>query len=178
MSKERVIKIDDGALNFSPIPAALFEIYRAHRESCAGGVATYIPELAKVDPALFGSALATGDGEIYEIGDSRSLFTIQSISKPFVYALALEDHGIDHVLSKIGVEPSGEAFNSIVFDERSNRPFNPMVNAGAIVTTALIKGANHEQRLQRLLNKFSDLCGRVVQIDHAVYLSERATGHR
>ena len=168
----------DAELNFSPILSALFEIYREYRDNFTGKVATYIPELAKANPALFGIALAAADGEIYEVGDSRHLFTIQSISKPFVYALALEDHGVEQVLKKIGVEPSGEAFNSIVFDERSNRPFNPMVNAGAIATTALVKGANHEQRLDRLLGKFSALCGRPVQIDHAVYRSERATGHR
>ena len=164
--------------NFSLIQSALFEIYREYRENFSGNIAGYIPELAKINPALFGIALATADGEIYEAGDSRQLFTIQSISKPFVYALALEDNGVEQVLKKIGVEPSGEAFNSIVFDERNNRPFNPMVNAGAIAATALIRGANHEQRLARLLGKFTDLCGRPVQIDHAVYRSERATGHR
>jgi glutaminase len=127
---------------------------------------------------LFGVALASADGEIYEVGDTRHLFTIQSISKPFVYGLALEDHGLDYVLSKVGVEPTGEAFNSIVFDERHNRPFNPMVNAGAIATTALIKGEGHQQRLSRLLAKFGAFVGRPVEIDHAVYLSERRTGHR
>jgi glutaminase len=171
-------KTDNVESNFSPIHAALFEIYREYRENFSGKVASYIPELAKANPALFGIALATADGEIYEVGDSRQLFTIQSISKPFVYAVALEDHGVEQVLKKIGVEPSGEAFNSIVFDERGNRPFNPMVNAGAIAATALIQGANHKQRLERLLGKFSELCGRPVQIDHAVYRSERATGHR
>ena len=178
MRNEPARKSDDVEANFSPIQSALFEIYREYRENFSGKVASYIPELAKVNPALFGIALATADGELYEVGDSRQLFTIQSISKPFVYALALEDHGMEQVLEKIGVEPSGEAFNSIVFDERGNRPFNPMVNSGAIAATALIKGTNHKQRLERLLGKFSDLCGRPVQIDHAVYRSERATGHR
>ena len=178
MRYQPALKSDDVESNFSPIHSALFEIYREYRENFSGKVASYIPELAKVNPALFGIALATADGEIYEVGDARQLFTIQSISKPFVYALALEDHGVEQVLKKIGVEPSGEAFNSIVFDERGNRPFNPMVNAGAIAATALIQGENHKQRLERLLGKFSDLCGRPVQIDHAVYRSERATGHR
>ena len=178
MRDQPALKSDDVESNFSPIHSALFEIYREYRENFSGKVASYIPELAKVNPALFGIALATADGEIYEVGDARQLFTIQSISKPFVYALALEDHGVEQVLKKIGVEPSGEAFNSIVFDERGNRPFNPMVNAGAIAATALIQGENHKQRLERLLGKFSDLCGRPVQIDHAVYRSERATGHR
>ena len=178
MSHEQAQRAGAPESTFSPILAALYEIYREYRENFTGKVATYIPELAKANPALFGIALASADGEIYEVGDSRHMFTIQSISKPFVYALALEDHGVEHVLQKIGVEPSGEAFNSIVFDERTNRPFNPMVNAGAIAATALIKGENHEERLNRLLGKFSDLCGRPVQIDPAVYRSECATGHR
>jgi glutaminase len=126
--------------NISPILSSLKEIHAKHQQDFSGKVATYIPELAKADPRLFGIALATADGHVYEVGDTNHLFTIQSISKPFVYGLALEDHGVDYVLRKVGVEPTGEAFNSIVFDERRNRPFNPMVNAGAIATTALVKG--------------------------------------
>ena len=164
--------------DYSPILAALQKIHATYKDDFSGKVAGYIPELAKADPGSFGVALASADGQIYEVGDARQLFTIQSISKPFVYALALEDHGVDYVLSKVGVEPTGEAFNSIVFDERHNRPFNPMVNAGAIATTALIKGEGHEQRRARLLAKFGAFAGRPVEIDHAVYLSERNTGHR
>ncbi len=162
----------------SPILASLEEIHAKYREDFNGNVATYIPELAKVDPSLFGIALVTADGQAYEVGDTDHLFTIQSISKPFVYGFALEDHGVEHVLRKVGVEPTGEAFNSIVFDERRNRPFNPMVNAGAIATTALLKGQGHDERLARMMRKFCALAGRPLQIDHAVYVSERATGHR
>ena len=164
--------------DLSPILASLREIHAKYQENFCGKVATYIPELAKADPSLFGIALVTADGQVYEVGNANHLFTMQSISKPFVYGLALEDHGVDYVLSKVGVEPTGEAFNSIVFDERRNRPFNPMVNAGAIATTALIKGKGHDQRLARLLRMFSDLAGRDLEIDHAVYVSERTTGHR
>jgi len=164
--------------DFSPILSALREIYAKYRGNFAGKVATYIPELAKADPRLFGVTLVTADGQIYEVGDAGHLFTIQSISKPFAYGLALQDHGLDYVLSKVGVEPSGEAFNSIVFDERRNRPFNPMVNAGAIAVTALINGSGHDQRLARLLGKFGEFAGRPLDIDRAVYVSERATGHR
>src|SRR5258706_10008087 len=98
MRHEQARRTDDSDLNFSPILAALFEIYRKYRDNLSGQVATYIPELARVNPALFGIALATADGEIYEVGDARQLFTIQSISKPFVYALALEDNGVEQVL--------------------------------------------------------------------------------
>lgn len=162
----------------SPILTALREIHDRYRADFSGTVATYIPELAKADPRLFGIALVTSDGQVYEVGDAGHLFTIQSISKPFVYGFALEDHGVDYVLTKVGVEPTGEAFNSIVLDERHNRPFNPMVNAGAIATTALIKGNGHDQRLARILDKFSNLAGRRLAIDQDVYVSERATGHR
>ncbi len=166
------------SVTVSPILAALKSIHSKYRKDFSGKIASYIPELAKADPRLFGIALITADGQVYEVGDARQLFTIQSISKPFVYGIALEDHGLEYVLGKVGVEPTGDAFNSIVFDERRNRPFNPMVNAGAIATTALIKGNGHDQRLARLLDKFSDLAGRALDIDHAVYVSERTTGHR
>ena len=96
-----------------------------------GAVADYIPELKTADPAHFGIALATIDGHLYEIGDSDVPFTIQSVSKAFVFALALQTLGDQRVEATIGVEPSGEAFNSIRLTA-DNRPFNPMVNAGAI----------------------------------------------
>ena len=113
-----------------------------------------------------------------EVGDCLQAFTIQSISKPFVYGLALEDHGRDHVLKKVGVEPTGDAFNSIEFDERSNRPFNPMVNAGAIATAGLIPGKDLTERVNLLLDMFHRYTGSKVDIDPAVFLSERSTGHR
>jgi glutaminase len=163
---------------FSPILSCLQDMHERHRGNFDGKVATYIPELAKADPRLFGIALVTADGQVYEVGDSRWLFTLQSISKPFVYGLALQQWGFDHVLSKVGVEPSGEAFNSIIFDERNNRPFNPMVNAGAIVTTALISGAGHDERLDCILKMFRRYAGRPLEIDRGVFSSEKATGHR
>lgn len=162
----------------SPILAALHDVHRTYHQDDSGSVATYIPELARADPSLFGISLATADGHIYEVGDSRHPFTIQSISKPFVHALALADHGRSFVHSKVGVEPTGDAFNSIVFDERSNRPFNPMVNAGAIATAALIRGNGLEERLSRVVAFFSDFAGRRLEIDEAVFLSEKETGHR
>jgi glutaminase len=178
MHQDKAVKISNHDAVISPILASLMELHAKYQNDFNGKVANYIPELTKADPKLFGIALVTADGQVYETGDANHLFTMQSISKPFVYGIALEDHGLDYVLRKVGVEPTGEAFNSIVFDERRNRPFNPMVNAGAIATTALIKGTGHDQRLARLLGKFADLAGRPVDIDHAVYISERTTGHR
>ncbi len=143
-----------------------------------GAVADYIPELAAVDPDQFGICIATADGAIYEAGDSQASFTIQSISKAFVYGLALEGLGRDPVLGHVGVEPSGEPFNAIEFDQRSNRPFNPMVNAGAIATTSLIDGPTPDARLRRLLEMFERYCGRPLELNEAVFRSELETGHR
>ena len=161
-----------------PVWQYLQALHQRHKSNRNGNLANYIPELARVEPDLFGLAFATMDGYIYEAGDTSALFTIQSISKAIIYGLALEDHGRAEVLRRIGVEPSGEAFNSIVFDERNNRPFNPMVNAGAIASTALVKGANHAERLARILDMFQRFAGRDLGMDEAVYRSESATGHR
>ncbi|ACK70078.1 cyclic nucleotide-binding protein [Gloeothece citriformis PCC 7424] len=165
-------------LDTSPILSCIVDIYERYRQINEGNVATYIPELAKVNPSLFGVCITTADGQVYEAGESQHCFTIQSISKPFVYGLALADHGCDVVMSKVGVEPTGEAFNSIVFDEVNNRPYNPMVNAGAIATTALIKGDGYHQRFNRILTMFEGFAGRTLTVDEAVFESERATGHR
>lgn len=162
----------------APIREILRELHTKYAPDCSGKVADYIPELAKAKPEWFGITIATVDGQVFEVGDCEQLFTIQSISKPFVYGLALEDHGLEKVLSKVGVEPTGEAFNAIVLDEASNRPFNPMVNAGAIATADLVKGKDFPERVSRLIQMFSRYCGRDVYIDNTVFLSERVTGHR
>ncbi|HEY9848247.1 MAG TPA: glutaminase A [Leptolyngbyaceae cyanobacterium] len=143
-----------------------------------GKLATYIPELAKVNPELFSICVMSVDGRIFQVGDYNHLFTIQSISKLFVYGMALEEHGRDYVLSKVGVEPTGDSFNSIILDETSKRPYNPMVNAGAIATTSLIKGAGPTERLNRMLDMFRRYIGRDIFIDISVFMSERTTGHR
>lgn len=113
---------------------------------------SYPPELGGAEGDRFGIALATADGELYAAGDDATPFALQSISKVFAYSLALEDHGRDHVMRHVGVEPSGDAFNSIVFDERNNRPYNPMVNAGALVTTHLVRGSDPGEKLERILD--------------------------
>ena len=162
----------------SPLRTVLRELYDKYRPLRDGKVADYIPELAKADPDSFGISVVTKDGQVFSAGDVKQQFTIQSISKPFVFGLALEMHGRDHVLSKVGVEPTGEAFNAIVLDEASNRPFNPMVNSGAVATADLIEGKDFPERVSRLIGMFSKYCGRQVYVDNTVFMSERATGHR
>ena len=109
-----------------------------------GALADYIPELATADPDRFGIALTSLRGRVYSAGDDRQAFTIQSSSKPFVYALALGELGMDVVERHVGFEPSGEPFNAISLDAVTGRPDNPLVNAGAIVTTSLVLGAEVE----------------------------------
>ena len=162
----------------SPILDYLQSLHQSFAGTTDGTVATYIPELAKADPNWFGICLVTATGNVYEVGDSQQAFTIQSISKPFVYGLALEDHGRSHVLSKVSTEPTGDAFNSISLEPGTGRPRNPMINAGAIATTALIQGRSAATRLRRLLDMFGLYVGREVALDDAVYRSESETGHR
>ncbi len=162
----------------SPIEDYLCGLYNTVKSNTAGRLADYIPELTKANPEWLGIALVTADGHVYEVGDSRLTFTIQSISKPFVYGLALEDQTRKEVLMKVGVEPSGEAFNSISLDPVSGRPMNPMINAGAIATTGFILGGSDNHKFERILRMFGLYAGRSLTIDEAVYSSESATGHR
>lgn len=162
----------------SPLPEFLNELHSKYKSLQEGAVANYIPELAKVNPDLFSICIVTVDGQIYQVGDYKQLFTIQSISKVFAYGLALEDHGRDYVLTRVGVEPTGEAFNAIILDEQSKRPYNPMVNAGAIATTSLIKGSGATERLNRVLDMYRRYIGRDVFVDISLFTSERSTGHR
>lgn len=161
-----------------PLQAYLAGLHRKHAACSDGVVASYIPELTKADPSWFGIALATVDGHVYEVGDTRQAFTIQSISKPFVYGLALADVGRERVLSKVGVEPSGDAFNSISLYQDSGRPFNPMINAGAIASTGLVREDAAGGRIARILDLFSRCAGRALTLDDAVYRSERDSGFR
>ena len=143
-----------------------------------GSVATYIPQLAKADPGALAIAIATVDGAVYSVGEDMARFTIQSVSKPFVYAHVLEARGIETVSRHVGVEPSGEAFNAIQLDDVHRRAFNPMINTGAIATAGLIDGASQAERIAVLDRVFGRFAARPLEVDEAVFESERATGHR
>jgi glutaminase len=165
------------ALSAAPVQDYLERLHAELAGIDGGALADYIPELTRADRGWFGIALATVDGHVYQAGDSRQPFTVQSISKAIAYGLALEDHGLDAVLAKVGVEPSGEAFNSISLEPATGRPLNPMINAGAIATTALVRD-DQEPALSRLLATFARYTGRHMGLDEAVFASERETGHR
>jgi glutaminase len=143
-----------------------------------GEVASYIPELTKANPEWFGICLATVDGVVYSVGDCDQRFTVQSISKPFVYATALADRGQPYVSRKVGVEPSGDAFNSISLDPQTGAPLNPMINAGAIAAASIVGGDDPQAQWRRIEAAMARFMGRPIDIDEAVYQSESATGDR
>ncbi len=162
----------------SPILDYLESLHARYRDFTSGAVADYIPELARVAADGFGICIATHDGYVYEVGDTRSAFTIQSVSKPLTYGLALEQNGEAAVLAKIGVEPSGDAFNAISLQPQTGAPLNPLINAGAIAACGLIDGATVEAKTAGILATFSRYAGRALDVDEQVYASESATGHR
>ncbi|WP_054717425.1 glutaminase [Rhodococcus sp. SMB37] len=162
----------------SPIPDYLTQVL----DTCApdsGELAGYIPELAAVDPDRFALSLVTAEGDAYSVGDHQDAFTIQSISKPFVYGLALETLGFEAVLDHVGVEPSGEAFSEISLERNTGRPLNPMINAGALATHALVASTPPaDSGVERILKLLSSLAGRELDIDEKVARSELDNGYR
>lgn len=165
----------------SPVLAFLRRAHQRHLENRDGAVATYIPELARVDPDAFGVVIATVDGAVYDVGDTRTPFTIQSMAKPLTFATILELRGAAAVRERIGVEPTGDVFNAISLAPATGMPLNPMVNAGAITAVGMVPGAadgTAPGRLDQLLGSLSRFAGRDLDVDEAVYRSERDTGHR
>jgi glutaminase len=163
--------------NFLNIQEMVEDAYVKYRDLDEGEVATYIPELGNADPRDFAICLATVDGQIFCAGDSKKEFTIQSICKPFAFQMALEECGRDATLARVGVEPSGDAFNSIELEPRTMRPFNPMINAGAIAVASLIKKPANAG-VSAFVERMEQAAGRSLRIDEAVLASEAATGNR
>ena len=145
-----------------------------------GSPASYIPELARVNKYQLGACIVNLDGTVMECGDTRTRFTIQSISKLASLILAISDKGSDYLFhDKVGVEPTGDPFNSIVKLETKTKPFNPFINAGAITVADCIEGNSSEEKFERFLSFVRKLCGdEEISLNEAVYLSEKATGDR
>lgn len=146
-----------------------------------GKVASYIPELSNAKPDKLGAAICMKDGTIISIGDYNNKFTIQSISKTVALMFALMDRGQDYVFQKVGMEPTGDAFNSIIKLEtvQPSKPLNPMINAGAIAVVSLISGDNNDDKFIRLLNFFRKIFNNdSLTFNTKVYESEKATGFR
>lgn len=150
-------------------------------KSKLGEVANYIPELDKAKKDALGICIYDIDGNEYCAGDCEEKFTIQSISKIITLMLAILDNGEEYVFSKVGMEPTGDPFNSIKKLETSSRkrPYNPMINAGAIAVSSMIKGKDAREKFQRLLDfvrKISE--DDTLDVNYKIYCGESETGNR
>ncbi len=152
------------------------EAYAMFRNDTAGKNADYIPYLAKVNPKLFGIAVVTTDNKVYTLGDVEYSFSIQSISKVFTLALAMQEKGAERVFTQVGSEPTGRPFNSVeAVVDLPTHTGNPLVNAGAIATTSLISGASPEEKWKKILSFYSKTAGQELSLIDEVYKSEAAT---
>lgn len=164
------------APNTARVEAAVREAYEKFRNDTNGKNADYIPYLAQVDSKLFGVAVVTTDNQVFEIGDVKYSFSIQSISKVYTLALAMEELGHDRVFERIGSEPTGRAFNSVTaVVEMPTHTGNAFVNAGAIATTSLISGKNEDEKWNKILDFYSKVAGEKLVLIDEVYKSEAAT---
>ena len=143
------------------IKTTLETLYLKYKDLKEGSTADYIPELSKANPNDFGMAIVTKDGESFQIGDCHKNFTLQSTSKPFVYGLALETLG-----------------RNIELEEHTHRPYNPMINSGAIAISSLIKASSYLERENKILNHFESYVGHSLSINQVVFESEKKTGYR
>ena len=158
------------------VEAVVREAYDKFRSDTSGKNADYIPYLAQVDSKLFGVAVVATDNQVYSLGDVEYSFSIQSISKVYTLALAMEELGADKVFERIGSEPTGRAFNSVpAVVEMTTHTGNPLVNAGAIATTSLISGNNADEKWNKILNFYSRVAGEKLSLIEEVYKSEAAT---
>jgi glutaminase len=161
------------------VQALVDEAHRRYGSLDAGQVADYIPALADASPSLFGVCVASVDGQVFSAGDADRPFSIQSVSKPFVFALVCQAVGHERARRKLGVNSTGQPFDSVLAIElNQDRTMNPMVNAGAIATTSLIPGTGADDRWQYVHDGLSRFAGRPLDLDHDVYASETATNRR
>ncbi|MCB0331030.1 MAG: glutaminase A [Bdellovibrionales bacterium] len=186
-SQQRFISIPQGkreAGNTFPIEtgkveASFHSAFARVKGEDGGRVAEYAPELLAVDPRLFEASLCFVSGKEISAGDSQTTFSLQAAANPFTYALALHRHGIKAVHEKVGVDPSGNRFDEIVFDPETRRPFNPLTNAGAITMCSLVEGNSASERLKTLLSWYSLLSGREeIKVHHGMNRSESRVGNR
>ncbi len=155
------------------------EAHAKFKDLQEGKNADYIPILATVPSELFGLAIVTANGEVVTAGDVDHAFSIQSVSKPFTMALVMEEQGLDAIFDKIGVEPTGMPFNSIIAIELNpRRSINPLVNAGAIAAVSMLEAASPEERWKKILDGYSAYAGEPLALIDQVYVSEAETNYR
>jgi len=166
-------------LSDAEIKAALSAAHAKYKGLKEGKNADYIPALAKVPSALFGIALVTVDGRVFTVGDVDQPFSIQSISKVFTLARVLQDSGEQQIEDSVGVDATGEVFNSIVAIEKyKGHEMNAFVNPGAIATTSMVQGADADAIWAKIIGTYSDFAGRPLEVNQEVYKSESDTNQR
>jgi glutaminase len=166
-------------LSAAKIEKALDDAYNRYKGLQEGANADYIPALAKVDSGIYGIVLVTADGKVYTKGDIRSQVSIQSISKVFTMTLVMEENGVDSIENNMGVDATGQVFNSIVAVEQyKGAEMNPLVNAGAITTTSMVAGKNYDEVWNKILHWYEAFAGRELTVLDDVYKSEAATNQR
>jgi glutaminase len=161
------------------INAALDAAYQKYRGLQEGANADYIPALAKVDSNIYGIALVTADGRVYTKGDVASEVSMQSISKVFTMALVMDQSGVDSIERSVGVDATGQVFNSIeAIEQHRGAEMNPLVNAGAIATTSMVRGRNYGEIWDRILATYEVFAGRRLKVLEDIYESEAETNQR
>ena len=164
------------APNRAQVEAVVKEAYEKFRSDTSGKNADYIPFLAQVDSRMFGVAVVSTDNQVISVGEVSYAFSIQSISKVYTLALAMEELGADRVFERVGSEPTGRAFNSVpAVVEMPTHTGNPLVNAGAIATTSLISGKDANEKWNKILNFYGRAAGEKLTLIDEVYKSEAAT---
>jgi len=161
------------------IDAALKAAYEKYKDIKEGANADYIPALAKVDSKIYGIALVTVDGKVYTTGDIKSEVSIQSISKVFTMAKVVEEQGVDAIENNMGVDATGQVFNSInAVEQYKGAEMNPLVNPGAITATSMVKGASRDEIWNSILNWYGEFAGRKLGVNQEVFKSESDTNQR
>jgi len=161
------------------VAAAINDAYTRYRTLQEGKNADYIPALAEVSSAFFGIAVAGSDSKVHEVGDSKELFSIQSISKVFTAALVMQESGGAKIEESVGVDATGQVFNSIhAVEQFRGKEMNPFVNPGAIATVGNVKGGSPDEVWAKILQIHSDFAGRQLDVNQPVYKSESDTNHR
>jgi glutaminase len=168
-----------GTLDKTSIEQALQEAHAKYATLQEGKNADYIPALAKVPSNLFGIALVTTDGQVFTAGDSDALFSIQSISKVFTLARVMQESGEQAIEDGVGVDATGQVFNSIVaIEQYKGHQMNPLVNPGAIATTGMVAGKTDAEKWTKIAATYDDFAGRKLAVNQEVYESEAATNQR
>jgi glutaminase len=168
-----------GALGEASITAALDSAYAQFKDLKEGANADYIPALAEVDPNIYGIALVTVDGRVYTKGDVSSEVSIQSISKVFTMAKVIEEQGTGAIADNMGVDATGQVFNSIVaVEQHKGAEMNAMVNPGAITATSMVSGNSRDEIWNRILAYYGDFAGRPLGVNQEVFKSESETNQR